>query len=151
MSTYFRWITRGPDLVQAQVKILQVSAAPRTAYWIFDVSGAWKPSTGVSDDRVLVAMTFTNAGALIIADQARWIRFPTPAFRGEAQHPGRIIVKSNESGAYGIGADVLKELNNGCVKETRLADLREMAKALGKPTAHARRGCGCSGGIERRA
>jgi len=26
---------------------------------------------------------------------------------------------------------------NGCIKETRLADLKEMAKALGKPTAHA--------------
>jgi hypothetical protein len=45
-------------------------------------------------------------------------------------------VKSNEPGAYGIGAAVLKELN-GCIKETRLADLKEMAKALGKPTAHA--------------
>jgi hypothetical protein len=137
MSTYFRWIARGPDLVQAQAKVLQVSAAPRTAYWIFDMSGAWKPSTGVSDDRILVAVTFTKAGALMIADQARWIRFPTPAFRGEAQHPNGIIVKSNEPGAYGIGAEVLKALNNGCVKETRLADLREMAKVLGKPTAHA--------------
>jgi hypothetical protein len=137
MTTYFRWIARGPDLVQARVEILQVSAAPRTAYWIFDMSGAWKPSTGISDDRVLVAITFTNAGARIIGDQARWVRFPTPAFRGEARHPSGIIVKSNEPGAYGIGAEVLKELNNGHVKETRLADLREMAKALGKPTAHA--------------
>jgi hypothetical protein len=137
MSTYFRWIARGPDLVQARAKVLQVSAAPRTAYWIFDMSGAWKPSTGISGDRVLVAMTFTNPGGLIVGDQTRWVRFPTPAFRGEAQHPSGIIVKSNEPGAYGIGCDVLKELNNGCVRETRLADLREMAKALGKPTSHA--------------
>ena len=137
MSTFFRWIARGPDLRPARVKILQVSAAPQSAYWIFDLSGEWKPSTGISDDRVLVAITFTDTGARIIADKSRWIRFPTSAFLGEAKHPAGIVVKSNEPGAYGIGADVLKALNNGCVQETRLADLREIAKALGKPTAHA--------------
>lgn len=136
MSTYFRWIARGPDLVQARMKVLQVSASPRTAYWVFDISGEWKPSTSVSDDRVLVAITFNEAGVRIIGNRARWIRFPIPA-RGEADHPTEIMVKTNEPGAYGIGRDVLRELNNGCVTATRLADLREMAKALGKPTAHA--------------
>jgi hypothetical protein len=136
MSTYFRWIARGPDLTQARVKVLQVSASPRTAYWIFDMSGAWKPSASISDERALVAITFTDWGQKIIADQSKWIKFPTAAFRGEAQHPNGIIVKTNEPGAYGIGQAVLKELN-GCVKDTRLADVKEMAKALGKPTAHA--------------
>jgi hypothetical protein len=136
MSTYFRWIAPGPDLAQAKIKVLQVSASPRIAYWIFDMGGQWKPSVGISSDRVLVAITFTDRGQQIIADQTKWIRFPGSAFLGEAQHPNGIIVKSNEPGAYGIGAAVLKELN-GCIKETRLADLKEMAKALGKPTAHA--------------
>ena len=136
MSTYFRWIAPGPDLAQAKIKILQVSASPRIAYWVFDMAGQWKPSVGVSSDRVLVGITLTDRGQQIMMDQTKWIRFPGSAFIGEAQHPNGIIVKSNEPGAYGIGAAVLKELN-GCIKETRLADLKEMAKALGKPTAHA--------------
>ena len=136
MSTYFRWIAPGPDLAQAKIKMLQVSASPRIAYWVFDMAGQWKPSVGVSSDRVLVGITLTDRGQQIMMDQTKWIRFPGSAFIGEAQHPNGIIVKTNEPGAYGIGATVLKELN-GCIKETRLADLKEMAKALGKPTAHA--------------
>jgi len=136
MSTYFRWIAPGPDLIRAKAKSLQVSASPRTACWIFDMSGLWKPSSSISSDRVLVAFTFTDLGQQLIVDQSKWIRFPGEAFLGEAQHPNGVIVKSNEPGAYGVGASVLKDLNI-CIKETRLADLREVAKALGKPTAHA--------------
>jgi hypothetical protein len=47
-----------------------------------------------------------------------------------------VIVKSNEPGAYGIGHALLGDLN-GRIRETRLADLREVAKALGKGTAQA--------------
>jgi hypothetical protein len=136
MSTYFRWIAPGPDLMMAKVKVLQVSASPRTACWIFDMAGLWKPSVGISSDRVLVAFTFTDLGQQIITNQSRWVHFPGQGFIGEAKHPDGIIVKSNEPGAYGIGAAILKELNV-CIKEARLADLKEMAKALGKPTAHA--------------
>ena len=135
MSTYFRWIAPGPDLEQARLRILQVSASPRTAYWIFDMSDQYKPSVGVFTDRVLVAVVFTDSGQQMIQDQSRWIRFPGSAFLGEAQHPDGVIVKTNEPGAYGIGRNVLRDLNR-CIKATRLADLREMAKALGKPTAH---------------
>jgi hypothetical protein len=98
------------------------------------MAGGWKPSSGVSDDRVLVAIVFNERGEAMIKDQSKWIRFPGPAFIGEAQHPNGIIVKSNESGAYGIGQSVLKEMNN-CIRETRLANLQEVAKALGKGTA----------------
>jgi hypothetical protein len=126
----------GPDLVQAKVKVLQVSASPRTACWIFEMAAMWKPSDSISSDRVLVAFTFTDLGQQIITNPSKWIRFPGQQFIGEAQHPDGVIVKSNEPGAYGIGANVLKELNR-CIKETRLANLKEMAKALGKPTAHA--------------
>jgi hypothetical protein len=84
MSTYFRWIAPGPDLAQAKIKVLQVSASPRIAYWIFDMAGQWKPSVGISSDRVLVGITFTDRGQQIIADQTKWIRFPGSAFIGEA-------------------------------------------------------------------
>ena len=135
MSTYFRWIAPGPDLAQARLKVLQVSASPRTAYWIFDLSDQYKPSVGVFTDRVLVGITFTGPGEQMITNQSKWIRFPGAAFQGEAQHPDGVIVKTNEPGAYGIGRNVLRDLN-GCIQDTRLANLREMAKALGKPTAH---------------
>jgi hypothetical protein len=119
----------------AGIKILRVSASPRTAYWIFDTTDRWKPSVGVSTDRVPVAVTFIDPGQQLIRDPSRWIRFPGSAFHGEAQHPDGVIVKTNEPGAYGIGHNALRDLNR-CIKETRLADLREVAKALGKPTAH---------------
>jgi hypothetical protein len=44
-----------------------------------------------------------------------------------------VIVKSNEPGAYGIGHALLSLLS-ACIRDTRLADAREVAKALGKGT-----------------
>lgn len=134
MTTYYRWIQKGPDLQKARAKTMQAFASSRAAYWIFDMADRWKPSAGVSADRVLVTIIFNERGEAIIKDQSKWIKFPGSAFLGEAQHPDKIIVKSNEPGAYGVGQSLLKELNN-CVKETRPADLREIAKALGKGTA----------------
>ena len=113
MSIYYRWIARGPDLQAARLKSLQVAAAPRTAYWIFQIGdrvlGNYMPSQ--YHDRVLVAFTFNRAGEAILNDQSIWVRFPGPAFRGEAQHPDGIIVKSNEPGACGVGRTVLQDLN----------------------------------------
>jgi hypothetical protein len=129
MSTYYRWISKGPDLMAAQRKLLQVSASPRHACWIFDMS-EYKPSAGVHGDRVLVAFTFTSAGEDILADESKWINFPGTAFKGEAQHPDGIIVKTNEPGAYGVGCSLLAELNE-CIKEARLANRKELSKALG--------------------
>jgi|SRR5215471_10345403 len=133
MSIYYRWIATGPDLQAARLKTLQVSAAPRTACWIFQlgdrVLGAYMPSD--YRDRVLVAFVFHPAGEAILNDQSKWVRFPGPAFRGEAQHPDAIIVKSNEPGAYGVGQSVLQELNRH-VMEARLANRKEMSKVLGR-------------------
>jgi hypothetical protein len=91
----------------------------------------YMPSGGVHGDRVLVAIIFNPTGAAILADQSKWIRFPGSAFKGEAQHPEGIIVKSNEPGAYGLGHSLLQELNR-CISELRLANRHELAKALGK-------------------
>ncbi|WP_159351357.1 hypothetical protein [Roseomonas harenae] len=134
MATYFRWFAKGPDLKAIKGKRLQVFASPMTACWIFDMTDQWKPSSGISRDRVLVGITFSEQGNALIKDQSRWIRFPGSAFLGEAQHPMAVIVKSNEPGAYGIGHALLGELNS-CIRDTRLADVREIAKALGKGTS----------------
>jgi len=133
MTTYFRWFARGPDLQAIKHKRLQVFASPRTACWVFDMADRWKPSSGVSRDRVLVAIVFNEKGVALIRDQSKWIRFPGSAFLGDAQHPNAVIVKSNEPGAYGIGHALLGELN-ACIRDTRLADVREVAKSLGKST-----------------
>ena len=130
MPTYYRWIARGPDLQAAQRGSLQVSASPRHACWIFDMSN-YKPSSGVHSERVLVAIIFHSSGEAILADQSKWIKFPGAMFKGEAQHPDRIIVKTNEPGAYGLGHLLLQELNK-CIKEIRLANRQELAKAFGR-------------------
>jgi len=133
MAIYYRWIAPGPDLQAARSKLLQVAAAPRTACWIFQLGdrmlGAYMPNQ--YRDRPLVAFRFDPAGETILNDQSKWIRFPGPAFRGEAQHPDGIIVKSNEPGAYGVGQLVLQELNRH-VMDARLASRQEMSKVLGR-------------------
>jgi hypothetical protein len=130
MPSYYRWIARGPDLQAAQQRTLQVSASPRHACWIFDMS-SYMPSGGVHTDRVLVAIIFNPGGDTILADSSKWIRFPGAKFKGEAQHPDGIIVKSNEPGAYGIGHVLLQELNK-CIREIRLANRQELSRALGR-------------------
>jgi len=110
MSTYFRWVAPGPDLILAKAKVLQASASPRSACWIFDMAGLWKPSVGISSDRVLVAFTFNDLGQQIITNPSKWIRFPGEEFVGEAKHPDGIIVKSNEPGATAVCHDGLASI-----------------------------------------
>jgi len=83
MSTYFRWIAPGPDLAQARLKVLQVSASPRTAYWIFDMLDQYKPSVGVFTDRVLVGITFTGPGEQMIANSPSGSAFRDRPFRAK--------------------------------------------------------------------
>jgi hypothetical protein len=110
--------------------VLQISISPRHAYWIFDMS-KYMPSAGVHGDRVLIAITFDASGETMLADDSKWIRFPGAEFKGEAQHADHIIVKSNEPGAYGVGASMLVELNKR-IREIRLANRQELSKALGR-------------------
>jgi hypothetical protein len=131
--TCYRWIATGPDLDAAKQRVLQASASPRSACWIYrfgdPASGAYMPTFA---GRVLVVFVFSPAGEPILQDQRKWIRFPDgPQYKGEAQHPEKIIIKSNEPGAYGIGRDVLPILNQHII-ETRLADRQEMSTALGR-------------------
>ena len=49
-------------------------------------------------------------------------------FKGETKHPTEVIIKSNERGAYGIGAMIRGFLQ---VSSIRLATKREVADALG--------------------
>ncbi len=128
MAIYYRWIARGADLQAAQRGSLQLSASPRIAYFVFDISGHLPKLDG---ERVLVAITFTPNGETILADRSKWILFPSPAVKGEAQHPDQIIIKTNEPGTYGIGRALLNDLNK-FIKEVRLANREELAKALGK-------------------
>jgi hypothetical protein len=82
--------------------------------------------------RVLVVFVLSLAGEAILQDETTWIRYPDdPKFKGEAQHPDGIIVKTNEPGAYGIGRSVLQKLNQQ-IAETRLAGRQEMETVLGR-------------------
>src|SRR3954469_6802478 len=136
MATYLRWIAIGPDLQAAKSRKLRNSRGANTALWIFTL-GKWSPSAAVAKDRVLVAIKFTSKGEALLRDEVKWIRFPGASFKGEAKHPDGIIVKSNEPGAYGIGRELLKELNS-CIAGTRVATEQELARALGKTTSQVR-------------
>lgn len=133
MPNYFRWISRGPDLQAARTRILQASVSPRSACWIFEMgnplAGAYLPNIR---GRVLVVFTFSPKGEDVLKDKSNWIWYDTTDFRGEAQHPDKIIVKPNEPGAYGIGCQVLPILNNGHIVNARLANRREMTAVRGR-------------------
>jgi hypothetical protein len=48
---------------------LQVFASSGTACWIFDMADRWKPSSGVSSDKVLVTAVFDDKGEALTRDQ----------------------------------------------------------------------------------
>jgi hypothetical protein len=130
MATYYRWIAKGVDLDAAKRKMLQVSASPRHCCWIFDMS-EYKPSAGIQADRVLVAFVCNAAGESMINDTSKHVDFLSTEYKGDTKHPDGIIIKPNEPGAYGVGQSLLKDLN-GCIKEAKLADRKELSKALGR-------------------
>ena len=99
------------------------------AFFVFDLTKPYRPSSRVVRGRVLVGIELTPDGQGIL-DRAPRIDFEEPDFDGEAGHPTDVIVKKNEEGALGIGKDVLEQLQNQ-VKKAWIAEKKEVAKALG--------------------
>ncbi len=67
-------------------------------------------------------------GIEVIKNKENFIDFESGKYKGETKHKCDVIVKSNEKGAYGIGAMIRGFLQ---VNEIWLADKSEVAKALG--------------------
>jgi hypothetical protein len=118
--SYFRWIkTSSSDLTTAlksdQLRSTYIkdskSVESRSALWVFRMDLNYRPGTGISSDRTLVKITFKPEGEAIMEDPENHLDFEDEEFDGEAGHPLKIIIKSNEPGARGIGAKILEFLN----------------------------------------
>ena len=139
MKNYFRWIKADSDDLAAIIKEsrLQYTDNRRPsnkAFFVFDLTKPYRPSSRVVRGRVLVGIELTPDGQGIL-DRAPRIDFEEPDFDGEAGHPTAVIVKKNEQGALGIGKDVLAQLQTRKkvkkVKKAWIAEKKEVAKALG--------------------
>jgi hypothetical protein len=128
---FFRWIKKGSaDLAAAKNKRLLYTNhgdPSDKCFWVFEKGARYEAGSRLRRDRVLVAFDFGDMGEEVIKNRENWIDFEDANFEGEAEHPRQIIVKSNEPGAYGVGADILGHLY---VKEARLATQKEVAKSL---------------------
>ena len=138
-KNYFRWIKADSADLAAIIKKakLQYTAGGRPsnkAFFVFDLTRPYRPSSRVVRGRVLVGIELTPDGQGIL-DRAPRIDFEEPDFDGEAGHPTAVIVKKNEQGALGIGKDVLAQLQARKkvkkVKKAWIAEKKEVAKALG--------------------
>jgi hypothetical protein len=138
-TPYFRWIkSSSADLTTAlQRKQLRSTylknAKPvesESTLWVFRMDMLYKPEVGISSDRTLVKITYTDDGEAILEHPDNHLDFEAPEFQGEAAHPLMIIVKKNERGARGIGAKILEFLN-ARVRTIELASAREIKKATG--------------------
>ena len=139
VKNYFRWIKADSDDLAAIIKEsrLQYTDNRRPsnkAFFVFDLTKPYRPSSRVVRGRVLVGIELTPDGQGIL-DRAPRIDFEEPDFDGEAGHPTAVIVKKNEQGALGIGKDVLAQLQTRKkvkkVKKAWIAEKKEVAKALG--------------------
>lgn len=73
------------------------------AIWFFTVGGKYDAGFAASRPwRVNVQVLVSEDTPLIHAESDK--------FKGEASHPGQVIVKENESGAYGIGRSMIDKL-----------------------------------------
>jgi hypothetical protein len=132
-KNYFRWIKVDSADLAAIIKesTLQYTDNRRPsnkAFFVFDLTRPYRPSSRVVSGRVLVGIELTPAGQRIL-DAAKRCDFEDPDFDGEAGHPTEVIVKKNEEGALGIGKDVLAQLQTK-MKKAWIAEKKEVAKAL---------------------
>jgi hypothetical protein len=100
----------------------------RKAIWVFTQDSAYHPDKNITNDRILIAYNIPWNGKTVVELKENWIRYPGSRFLGETRHPDMVIVKDNEPGAYGIGADIRLRL---LVKEIRIATRQEVADSLG--------------------
>ena len=80
------------------------------------------PGKGIMKDRILLAFDFGEHYTTVVSNPENFIDFESEDFKGETRHPTQVIIKSNETGAYGIGAMIRGFL---MVRDIRLAPGRK--------------------------
>jgi len=132
MTLFFRWTKNDEESIADYKKgklSYQYQGKPsRKAFWVFELSSTYRPGRRLLRDRILLVFDFGPRGDTVVKNQENWIRYPSSKFLGETKHPGGVIVKDNERGAYGIGQMIFDMLPANAI---RLASKEEVATALG--------------------
>lgn len=132
MSKLYSWVKKtSSDIAnykQNKFTYTYRGVSSEKAFWVFDLGSEYKPGKGIMKDRILVAFDFGTMTDTVIKNDSNHIDFESTAFKGETKHKTEVIVKSNERGAYGIGAMIRGFLT---VNGISLATNREVATALG--------------------
>jgi hypothetical protein len=131
---FFRWIkkTATTDLHAAKNGKLVYSEAGKTSKkccWVYAEGAKYKGGRSIVRERTLVVFEFSAEDTAKIKNPANHIDHQSPGWIGEAHHPDKVIVKSNEGDAYGIGCGMLVTM---LPLSVRLATKEEVAKGLGK-------------------
>jgi len=131
-KTFYRWIKNpSHDLQQAlecNKLVYTDNGKPSCkARWLTEKGADYVPNKRLMKDRVLVVFELSDVSANFIRNKTNQIDFEETSFKGEAKHPKKVIVKSNEKGAYGVGMDLCTSL---VITATRVATKKEYAKVL---------------------
>jgi len=132
MSKLYSWVKKtSPDLAnykQNKFTYTRKGVSSEKAFWVFELESEYRPGRKIMRNRILVAFDFGTMVDSVIKETSNHIDFESSAFKGETKHKTKVIVKSNERGAYGIGAMIRGFLK---VNSITLASKAEVAKALG--------------------
>lgn len=100
--------------------------------WMFSRTDKYKPANGLQRGRILMMMEFVwQVDKFWLGDSSKHIDFENTAFKGESKHPGKIIVKKNEPGAYGVGAGFLEKFSRH-IADMDIASHKDYAWAVGQ-------------------
>lgn len=121
---FVRWVPREHAAASLQAGLVSHNTS---AMWIFDLTQAYRPGAAIARGSYLLAYTVDDTASINIQTREH-LDFEDPGFGGEAQHPTKVIVKNNETGAYGLGKIRQKLTNMHCV--TTYARKAEVASAL---------------------
>lgn len=131
MSKLYSWVDKeSPDLDNykaGKFTYYYRGVVSEKAFWVFDLNSDYRPGAKIMKKRLLLSFDFGPQTESVIKNESNFIDFESTDFKGETKHKNQVIVKSNEKGAYGIGA-----LMRGFLSPTiALASTKEVAKALG--------------------
>ena len=125
MGRFFRWV---PKQHAASAINSGLISHNTSALWIFEMGGGYRPS--MTHNAYLIAYDLDDTATENVRT-VQHIDFESDTFQGEAAHPNAIIVKNNESGAYGLGK-TRQKITNLHVTAIKYATKKEAAKALGR-------------------
>lgn len=125
MGRFFRWVPREHASTAVESGLISHNGS---AMWIFSMGEGYRPSGGISHGSCLLAYELDEVATLNVTTREH-LDFEHESFKGEGKHPRKVIVKSNEPGAYGLG--VMRQRYTNFHTTAGYATKKEVAKALG--------------------